>query len=726
MPYHYKNDSFLEWSVLLLEEECESNAPPSEGGGCVEPFFFQRPSGVQSLKYSGLHKRKLLMRGAQGAIYSACDKIEPEHPREVIVKRLYGQHDPSYFSVGVEVSVLRETSLMSYLMQEQEKTQTQSGQTSSREGNANDALLSTISESLSSPPMTVDRSARILALYRIVEAPMEDICLVLEACDLDMEQLFALSRYPPVCKDWENRDGLEHAALNGVQSCRMRTPRYLSDDESVEGCPSRENLGWAEGWPVGAPLALDFSSESSEEFIEEGEAREKKSCRESRRQVEEENVLEWEGRRPHRSTPSAHQGVLQKKSFLLHSSFPSLEGKEKEQEREKVSDDDEKCEKSGQSASSSTPPELFSLHQQTEDEVLLREKRAARDVLPSSVPSFFPRFGGAYHADDVHDASPLDHDRRADRAMQMGSGLFPSPASLPHKCDASEDDGWAEKMKTTGNACCPLLRELSLIRYLLRRFLRVLCFLHDTCNVCHRDIKPTNWLIRREVEGGGSGIRLGDFGSARFLFPHDCDEEVKMRDPPSGKEAISEGEQMEENCATVRNGNDVAGAPLTPLTFRTTRCYISPECILGEEYDFKVDIWALGVVFVEMLLQRHLFYSMSEVGVLSEVYTLLIPSSEKQKSTVESMGEDNLEASPVYSGEQKNDDPLFSTRLSELIAPLIPPEGVKLAHELLALNPESRLSASQALRHPFLHFEGWEKEDALGERLLRQKLESFE
>lgn len=696
MSSHFMNDSFSEWSVLCLEEECESNLPSSEGGKhVVEPLFCQCPSGVQSLKYSGLRKRKLLMRGAQGAIYAACDTIEPEHPREVVVKRLYGQHDASYAAVGVEVSVLRETSLLSYLMKEQEKTLMQGGQCSTREGGADDRLQSTFSRTLSPPPKTMDHSARILALHRIVEAPMEDICLVLEACDLDMEQLCAFSRYPPVFKDWENRDGVECTTSNGVLRCRMNTPRDLSDDESGEGGALRENLAWEEGWSVGVPLALDFCSESSEEFTDEEEDREKENFGESKRQVEDEDALKREVGHPHRRTP-AQNDVQEKSFFSFHSSFPNLKGMEMEHERET----------NGPSSSPSTPPAVLTPLHLTEDAVPLGEKRTMRDVPRSS----FPCSGGASPPDDVQDASPFDHSGGADHEVQVAGGLFPSHASLHHKRDAF----------------CPLLRELPLIRYLLRRFLRVLCFLHDTCHVCHRDIKPTNWLIRKEVEGGrGCGIRLGDFGSARLLSFQGCDKWERMRDLPRGEGVIVEGEERDGNGSTVRNGKDVAGAPLTPSTFRTTRCYISPECILGKAYDFKVDIWALGVVFVELILQRHLFFSISEVGVLSEIYTLLTPSSEKRRSTVESVDEESLEASPMEGEEPNSDDPLFSTGLSALIAPLMPAVGVKFAHELLALNPDSRLSASQALCHPFLHFEGWKEEDTLGERLLRQKLELF-
>lgn len=74
-------------------------------------------------------------------------------------------------------------------------------------------------------------------------------------------------------------------------------------------------------------------------------------------------------------------------------------------------------------------------------------------------------------------------------------------------------------------------------------------------NIIHRDLKPQNILIDKNYN-----IKLSDFGFAR------CYEESNMM-------------------------RTVCGTPL----------YMAPEIINCKEYDQKVDLWSLGVIFYEML-----------------------------------------------------------------------------------------------------------------------------
>jgi serine/threonine protein kinase len=73
----------------------------------------------------------------------------------------------------------------------------------------------------------------------------------------------------------------------------------------------------------------------------------------------------------------------------------------------------------------------------------------------------------------------------------------------------------------------------------------------------HRDIKPSNILYQGEI------VKLADFGLSKFV----SDSEEKM------KHSIGVG---------------------TPL-------YMAPEIMVGQNYNEKVDIWSLGVVFYRLL-----------------------------------------------------------------------------------------------------------------------------
>eukprot|EP00796_Vickermania_ingenoplastis_P005926 gene5926-4238_t len=226
---------------------------------------------------------------------------------------------------------------------------------------------------------------------------------------------------------------------------------------------------------------------------------------------------------------------------------------------------------------------------------------------------------------------------------------------------------------------CEVLRQLPVLRYVIRRILRMLHFLHHHCRVIHRDIKPSNFLVNAEGE-----IRLCDFGSSCFLW-----DEVAMQHTPP--------EETEEPMG--------ARGPMTPTTFRTTRCYSSPESILGQPYDTKLDIWAAGVVFMELVLQRPLFTGSSELGVLSEIYDLLVPSDSTTDKT----------------GNMADECPRVK-KLEDHVQDLLPPEGVAFARHLLEVKPEERYTAQQALLDPFLHFSGWEHDDNIGETTLKKKL----
>ena len=95
---------------------------------------------------------------------------------------------------------------------------------------------------------------------------------------------------------------------------------------------------------------------------------------------------------------------------------------------------------------------------------------------------------------------------------------------------------------------------------------------HDQ-RICHRDLKPENILVQ-----GGSGIKICDFGSGKVL------------------------------------GGESQNTP-----YIVSRYYRAPELIMGcTDYTTKIDIWAVGCIFAELLTLKPLFPGKTEGSQLLE------------------------------------------------------------------------------------------------------------
>ncbi|ORC90898.1 putative protein kinase, putative,cdc2 [Trypanosoma theileri] len=111
-----------------------------------------------SLKGCGLRRVSLLQRGAQGAVYIA----EDANNQLFAVKRLFTQR--SDFGIrGISENALREVTLLSLIAKK-----------SLRNDDDDD---------------DVKREFGIVHLYKVVEAPYHELCLVMEMCPLDLSQI---------------------------------------------------------------------------------------------------------------------------------------------------------------------------------------------------------------------------------------------------------------------------------------------------------------------------------------------------------------------------------------------------------------------------------------------------------------------------------------------------------------------------------------------------------
>lgn len=125
------------------------------------------------------------------------------------------------------------------------------------------------------------------------------------------------------------------------------------------------------------------------------------------------------------------------------------------------------------------------------------------------------------------------------------------------------------KKKSLGEATC---------RRIALSMLSALNYCHNVKNIVHRDIKPENMVFGSEDDE--KDIRLIDFGLSTIL---------------------KDEQNMEKKCGSA--------------------FYLAPEVLKGT-YNFKCDIWSLGVVLFVMITGRPLIYGRGQKQILSKVFGL--------------------------------------------------------------------------------------------------------
>uniref|UniRef100_A0A3Q2ZWG9 Mitogen-activated protein kinase 15 n=1 Tax=Kryptolebias marmoratus TaxID=37003 RepID=A0A3Q2ZWG9_KRYMA len=202
-------------------------------------------------------------------------------------------------------------------------------------------------------------------------------------------------------------------------------------------------------------------------------------------------------------------------------------------------------------------------------------------------------------------------------------------------------------------------------RYVMYQLFKAIKYLHSG-NVIHRDQKPSNVLLDSDCV-----VKLCDFGLARSLNQIQED---------SGNPALTE--------------------------YVATRWYRAPEILLGSSrYTKGVDMWSLGCILGEMLLGKALFPGTSTINQVEKIMSAIPHPSPEDILAIKS----EYGASVIQRMLLKPQVPL-----EDLLQPSVPPDALDLLKGLLVFNPDKRLTAEQALQHPYVaRFHNPAKEPAL-------------
>ena len=194
-------------------------------------------------------------------------------------------------------------------------------------------------------------------------------------------------------------------------------------------------------------------------------------------------------------------------------------------------------------------------------------------------------------------------------------------------------------METQGFA----LSEAEIISF-IHQLLLALEYIHSS-HIIHRDVKPQNLLVNKKKE-----LKLADFGLARSTFI------------PVG----------------------------TLSTEVVTLWYRPPEILAGvQDYGFAVDIWSAGCVLVEMITGNPLFPCQTSDDLTAAVCRVF---GVQRVSDVFPQ----LAASPAITDELRHAAPVG---LKALLAGC-DSQLLDLAEKLLDVDPKTRISAADAVKHP--------------------------
>ncbi|EIW65025.1 Pkinase-domain-containing protein [Trametes versicolor FP-101664 SS1] len=186
------------------------------------------------------------------------------------------------------------------------------------------------------------------------------------------------------------------------------------------------------------------------------------------------------------------------------------------------------------------------------------------------------------------------------------------------------------------------------VRSFMYQLLKGTAFCHEN-RVLHRDLKPQNLLINRKGE-----LKLGDFGLARAF-----------------------------------------GVPVNTFSNEVvTLWYRAPDVLMGSRtYSTSIDVWSCGCIFAEMISGVPLFRGRDNQDQLLHIMRIIGTPDERVLRKIATEGQTEGQAQKQY--------PRYPKIPFSQVLPKASAHAIDLLERLLQFDPSKRISAAEALTHPY-------------------------
>lgn len=190
-------------------------------------------------------------------------------------------------------------------------------------------------------------------------------------------------------------------------------------------------------------------------------------------------------------------------------------------------------------------------------------------------------------------------------------------------------------------------------QYIIYQLLRTLKYLHSA-EILHRDMKPSNLLLNSDCL-----MKVADFGLARSILSLDKEQ--------ASKPVLTD--------------------------YIATRWYRAPEILLGStKYTKGVDMWSVGCILGELSLEKPIFPGNSTMNQLERIIAVVgRPSQSDIAATNSQFAETMLESLGR-----------IVTKSFQDLCPKATEPAIDLMIKLMKFNPNDRITAEEALNHPYV------------------------